>query len=203
MHVTREIIACIANRIRPLLVGMVAKYESEKYPPDVLGDLRGAFSERRIRPGDISRALIWKWGHTGKDSFPTRHRKLLALVEGFREDFLSLPESVSARQTFDFWSRTLGRSRRFVSRSFLTHLQHNGDIEIIDQHNWRAMRILLAQCRSGLTLTQLPRNYEDILFTSRFVRALSEAMDTPRGQIDRFLMMYGRHLKRSSPGSTT
>lgn len=199
MNFTREIMACVANRARPLVEEFASKYDYSKYPANALEYLQGAFSERRIRAGDISQALLWKWGHIGKHNYPLRHRNLIGDAEGYRQELLSRPAADKSSQTFEFWSRALGHSTRFISRAFLTHLQHHAELAIIDQHNWRAMRWLLAECRYGVLVSKLPHSYNDLLALSGFVRLLSENLATPTDRVDRFLMMFGKSLKKLAP----
>jgi hypothetical protein len=198
MKLTSNDILCASRAVRPNLDEYAEKYSDTKYPPAELERLRAAFGERRIRAGDIANAFYWKWGHWGKRNFPQRHKILMDKAEEIRPTFLARPATATPYETFKFWNQELGdgQEKRYITRSFLTHLQHPTQIAIIDQHNWRAMLHLLGKCRADLEFAQSPRDYEDLEALSYFVRALVDRLSVSTGCVDRFLMMYGRCLKR-------
>ena len=80
MEISDEACGQIVRRIAHDFDEHVALYDQKKYPPTELGRLRRAFSDPdRVTEADILAALIWKYGHTGKQNFPKtpgigRHR---------------------------------------------------------------------------------------------------------------------------------
>jgi hypothetical protein len=191
-----------ANLARPQFDLHAGHYDFAKYPAEVLRDLRATFSAGRIDDDSIERALRWKWGHWAKSNMPETHKSLIREVQRSRDAFNARHGTPGPRQTFEFWTTALGSNRRYITRAFLTHLQHPQEVAIIDQHNWRAMRHLLAPCAGAQPLSAAPHTFQDLLSLSAFSDSLSKALRKPLDDVDHFLMQFGKSIK-GKPRLTT
>jgi hypothetical protein len=191
-------IAQVANAVRPIFDDHANQYDFEKYPADALRGIRATFSTGRIDAEAVSIALKWKWGHWSKPNIPEAHKSLIRVAQNLCSKFNDRPSAPDPRQTFEFWAAELGSRRRYITRSFLTHLQHPQEIAIIDQHNWRAMRRLLEGNPRARQLPAAPSSYLDLLTLSAFCRSLTSALRADADAVDHFLMQFGKSIKKRS-----
>jgi hypothetical protein len=191
-------IAQVANAVRPIFDEHADRYDFEKYPAEALRDLRATYSTGRIHAQAISTALKWKWGHWLKPNMPESHKSLIRETQALRDKFNDRRSAPDPRTTFEFWAAELGSRRRYITRAFLTHLQHPQEIAIIDQHNWRAMRKLLEGNPRARQLPKAPGTYLDLLALSAFCRALTTALSAEADEVDHFLMQFGKCIKKGS-----
>jgi hypothetical protein len=151
----------------------------------------------------IREALLWKWGHLGKSRIPATHTNLIALAASCWPQITATPLS-SPRASFDRLRGAIGTGNRFITVAFLTHLLHPEAVPIIDQHNFRALNALLAMVRHDWPIKKRPSRYENIELLSDVMAAILRTWKRraprsipTRSQLDRFLMMYGKSLKRT------
>lgn len=101
--------------------------------------------------------------------------------------------------TFDWWKERLsnGKSGRFITIAFITHLVHHSKkVPIIDQHNFRAMNYFKNNSTLNPNSKKNPSNWEDIEDLEKFISEISISLNRNRDDIDRFLMMFGKELKK-------
>lgn len=192
---TDKEIQAIAEEVRPSLDLFAERYSLRKYPLKPYARLKRTFAARRVSKAGIEDALRWKWGHFGKARIPEVHRNLIhevaSLWPSFARGRWRTPVS-----TFEWWSGSFARRTTYVTAAFITHLVHHDAIPIIDQHNYRAMNILVASVRGGKVSKARPSTWSDIEDLRQFMSALSVAVGCSLDKLDRFLMMYGKSRKR-------
>ena len=198
----------IWGRIAPIFPDYLSRYDTDKYPPEVYDRVREAFARPTTVTADTLReAILWKYGHSGKPAIPRAHEQLILQVQrGWPAAVAVLPNE--PEQAFDALNRQFGGPTRFITTAFLLHLLHPRTIPIIDQHNFRAVNEYIAECREGWKAKKKPSAYADIVLVSQFMDAvLKEWKDeAPRAvpidrDFDKFLMMYGKELKRRLKGA--
>lgn len=194
-----QIIVLINGRFNQVL----AEYDYGKYPAADYQDFKRGFSEFTADDKLIRNALRWKWGHWAKTNYPETHKELIAEVSKNWKKFVTLPDIYSSAQnTFDWWREALRRDTRYITVAYITHLVHHRKLlPIIDQHNFRAMNSLVSEVRPTHRSKKKPSNWNDIQDLKQFMDVLlPELRGGPSfGDLDRFLMMYGRnHAPRSS-----
>lgn len=195
MNLTSTEVRQISERVAPLFDKVLERYDFEKYPADQYERFKREFSDPcRLPP--IEDALRWKWGHWGKANFPQAHKRLIAEISDSWPDFIAGERLRDSRSTFDWWSRRLGRSTTYITVAFVTHLTHHSEsLPIIDQHNFRAMNDLAAKVRGEHKGKKKPSTWADIQSLRSFLLALSSHLEgRTLGELDRFLMMYGRYF---------
>jgi hypothetical protein len=94
--------------------------------------------------------------------------------------------------------------------AFLLHLLHPRSVPIIDQHNFRAVNALLAAVRPEWKGRSRPTMYGDIALVGTFMDAVLRAWSrhapttVPKPlDLDKFLMMYGKSIKRQHSSRRT
>ncbi|MGH1449556.1 MAG: hypothetical protein ACRBBM_09065 [Pseudomonadaceae bacterium] len=168
------------------------RYSYKKYPATDYEIFKKTFSELDPK-ADHRAALMWKWGHWGKDNFPAKQQ---ALIEEIKKlwpqycDFIQLHAERSSKATFEWWTQKLG-SKRFITVAYLTHLIHHDEVPIIDQHNFRAMEHYL----DGGPGNRKPNSWDDVLRLKNFLQMAITQSGRSQSDYDKYLMMYGRHLR--------
>jgi hypothetical protein len=172
---------------------IVGRYDDTKYPEKVYQDIVAAFSKKTPENGHIENAMKWKWGHWGKNNYPQRHKDLIDKIKQEWSSYIKA-NCHEACETFYFWSNKLGKPRqRYITVAFITHLIHPDSVPIIDQHNYRAMLHLLRVAGRNPRNKKKPSNWEDIMNMEMFLSMLSYQLKKQKRDVDKFLMMYGRH----------
>jgi hypothetical protein len=187
----------IVNFIHPIFEDCLKNYDFNKYPATAYDSFKESFSTLTLRNNAIWNALVWKWGHWNKNgNFPKHHKQLIQMVESNWPNFAKSQAALNARDTFEWWSIELSSKTRYITVAFITHLVHHDDpLPIIDQHNYRAMNSLTKRVRPDRIFKKKPSNWNDIEQLTEFMIGLKTHMpDRNFGEIDRFLMMYGRNL---------
>ena len=191
----------VAKKIRPQFAEFVKRFDDRKYPSEVYRRICREFRRPERLPCDTLReALRWKWGHQGKQAIPTAHESLIGeLQQSWAAAVAGLPQA--PEDAFVALARHLqGKTKRFITVAFLLHLLHPDKVPIIDQHNFRAVNALWAAVRPAWIIKRRPSRYEDIKLVAAFMDAVlsawraCESAPTAR-ELDKFLMMYGKHLK--------
>jgi hypothetical protein len=200
----------IADHISLLWSEASELYDSKKYPPDVLREAKLAFSCIDPKNDKIESSLKWKWGHLGKENYPSRHRALVNEVQIVWPKFVLLAGKGNGTwaQTFVFWDEALvpPTRYRFITKAFLTHLTHSSDVPLIDQHNFRSFRWYLTHavvdladfaraCDLRLPLPKVPSSLDDIIFLKTFVSEVCAHMGKAEEDLDKYMMMHGKGLK--------
>lgn len=200
MPITNDERNLIANKIQPIFDAVVNDYDFNKYPADDYLKFKQSFSNLACQSLDIADALVWKWGHTGKENFPQRHRDLIATVIALWPDFIVSECTRNSSLTFQWWRQRLNKTS-FVTVAYITHLVHHQEpLPIIDQHNFRAMNAFIRDVRPNeqRRFKLKPSNWDDIVTLKGFMESLILVMgERGYSDMDRFLMMYGRnHVPR-------
>jgi hypothetical protein len=87
--------------------------------------------------------MEWKYGHWGKANYVPAHKVIIAKVQKYWPEFASAG-NYDIDSTFNFFENKLAGHQNFITISFLFHLIHSDELEIIDQHNFRAMNYFLS-----------------------------------------------------------
>lgn len=195
---TKEEFIRISDIIRPTINNVSAKYDHKKYPSSDYNRFKASFASLRKDNTDISDALIWKWGHWGKNNFPQSHKDLIGEIQELWPYFVESKATYSSEQTFIWWSNKLIRSSRFITVSFITHLvHHNKLLPIIDQHNFRAMGSLISFVRPHIKFNKKPSQWGDIIDLKYFIASLLEIFHhLEYNKFDKYLMMYGKYYAK-------
>lgn len=131
--------------------------------------------------------------------FPATSSLLISEIQALWDDFAESDAKRQPYDTFAWWQGSLGRPTTYITAAFITHLvHHKRPLPIIDQHNYRAMNALIASVRPGYSHKKKPSTWNDIESLKSFMSALCERLpEIGFGDLDRFLMMYGRnHVAR-------
>jgi hypothetical protein len=189
----------IARAVHPLLEDVLSEYDYRKYSADIYLKSKESFASLQPTNQGISDAMLWKWGHWGKENFPTHHKALIAEIQLGWPLFVKSSECQNPKNTFVWWQTYLKRSTTYITSAFITHLIHHKiSLPIIDQHNYRAMNNLIAAQRPYFEYKKKPSKWEDIENLKHFMGAVSGYIDgISFSDFDKFLMMYGRgHVAR-------
>lgn len=189
--------------IAPVFDHYASQYDTAKYWPEVYDRAVEEFSvPDQVTASTIEDALKWKYGHLKKTNYPRTHKNLVAHVQqSWPEISTSLPTEVG--EAFKHIKAIVGGQNRFITVAFLTHLLYPVAVPIIDQHNFRAVNHLVKEARPSHSFKKTPSCFADIefikLFMDKLIVASGEIDNAPtksRRELDRFLMMYGKHLKQ-------
>jgi hypothetical protein len=178
---------------------LVQRYDDLKYPPQVYNALLEEFANpAHVGAEEIERALRWKYARPQPRNLPAGHRQTidrlarqwpnLLLVNGNGEMMIA--------NLFD----PDEPAQDFVSRAFLVHLVVPNQVDIIDKFNHRAVRWFLGTVRDNFPIGHLPAIYDDIALVRSFMNQILNvwgAEAPARNTLDRFLMMFGRHVAPS------
>jgi hypothetical protein len=174
-------------------------YNSKKYPFELYSEFRSSFAELKPSKNDILNAINWKYGNLNKSNSPKVHKAIICKIIELWPDFATSESTNSDHETFLWWKNHLtnDKAKRFITVSFITHLVHfKSDFPIIDQHNFRAMNFMLNSFMFNTSLKKSPSNWEDIQMLKSFINEVSKTHVLKKGDIDKFLMMYGKELKK-------
>src|SRR5580658_1993278 len=195
--------ACrVVEVIRPCFDEYVSKYDERKYPPRIYENLLRAFGAAdKVTAEEIRTAMLWKFGHLGKQRIPSQHEALISCIQERWPD-LSLSVVGSTIDIFDRLDAAVGGPYRYITISFLLHLLRPSEVPIIDQFNFRAMNYYVGEVRPGWHSRLKPSTYRDLQTLSSFLNAIRtswksiEPSKVPsQGSLDRFLMTKGKALK--------
>ncbi len=183
----------IEQEISPFWDNLIKKYDSKKYPEDAYGKMLQAFSSRTQNNVEIENAMMWKWGHWGKDNYPSKQQALVSEIKRYWDDYV-YTDFDKPQKTFEFWQSKLGKGSRYISVAFITHLVHPNEVPIIDQHNFRAFNHLLQVSGRVSSSKKKPNVWIDLGNLKLFMSSLSQHLSKEERQLDKFLMMYGRYI---------
>lgn len=185
----------ITAKIQPIFDSVLNEYDFQKYPAREYTHFKSRFSSLSTSDSDIERALIWKWGHWGKQNYPQKQRNLIAEIQTLWPKFVASSSKDTSVSTFQWWQTQLNRRSRYITVAYITHLiHHNEPLPIIDQHNFRAMNSLIGLIDKSAAFKKKPSNWTDISSLKLFMATLHTAMpNRDFSELDRFLMMYGRN----------
>lgn len=178
----------------------VKQYDEKKYPPQIYNTAKINFSSFTANEEIIKLALEWKWGHIGKPNYPNKHKLLIKEIINEWENFnKSTHDKKSADKNFEWWKNKLGgkTSTRFITIAFITHLIHNEEIPIIDQHNYRALNFFTNNLSLSSNFKKRPSNWNDITKLKEFTYTILLQLNNKTPQdLDKFLMMFGKSIKK-------
>ncbi len=177
----------------------VKMYDSKKYPEDIYKKARIVFSSKKSNNREIANALNWKYGNIGKEDYPGAHKSIIKEVENSWKHFVNSNATSSPKDTFVWWKDRLskGKSSRFVTIAFITHLIHlEKDVPIIDQHNYRAMSYFKNNSVLSPDAKKNPSNWDDIECLKGFISDISKSLNKKNDEVDKYLMMFGKELKK-------
>jgi hypothetical protein len=175
------------------------QYDNKKYPLEIYKNAKRSFSGKKSSNDEIANALNWKYGNLGKSNFPKSHKIIIIEVENAWKHFVDSKAKDSPNSTFEWWKEKLanGKSGRFVTVAFITHLVHHSKrIPIIDQHNFRAMNYFINNSVLSPDAKKNPSNWDDIESLKGFVIDISKSLNKKVEDVDKFLMMFGKELKK-------
>jgi len=192
----------IVEKIKLDFAGLVAQYDSRKYPEAPYLYMRHKFHALpAISDEDIRQALIWKYGHWRKTNYPDAHKVIIRKVCQEWSRFV-VTTTATVKGDFDFWTEVLRDHHAFITVCFLVHLLHSDKVAILDQHNFRAMNHLMRNVRLNWSGKEAPSKYHDLEDVSYFIRVISDCWSsmpnarTPdQRAIDKYLMVLGQRLK--------
>jgi hypothetical protein len=79
---TDEEARAVVDLIRPCFAEYVARYDERKYPPKTYEDLLRAFgAPDKVTGAEIRVAMLWKFGHLGKQRIPSHHEALISCIQ--------------------------------------------------------------------------------------------------------------------------
>ena len=178
----------------------VNQYDENKYPPQIYHTAKKRFSSLSADEETIKLALEWKWGHINKNNYPKTHKQLITEIINEWENFKkSNAEKKLADKNFEWWKNKLNgkSSTRFITIAFITHLIHNEEIPIIDQHNYRALNFFTNNLSLSSTFKKRPSNWNDIIKLKQFTDTILPHLNNTNPQdFDKFLMMFGKSIKK-------
>jgi hypothetical protein len=200
MSITTTEAQKVAKTIDPVFDQHLEKYNFDKYPAADYCRYKTSYSSFSNPNTDIHDSLILKWGHIGKKNFPQHQKQLIKDVEKLWPEFLSFEKRNASADTFQWWRKKLPKTS-YITVAYITHLVHHGEpLPIIDQHNFRAMNHLLGSIRSDYTIKKKPSTWDDIAELKLFMVAVLQCLPKRNfGELDRFLMMYGKSIKPRKP----
>jgi hypothetical protein len=178
----------------------VNQYDEKKYPPTIYNKAKKSFSSFTADEETIKSALEWKWGHVEKPNYPNNNKLLINEIIAEWGSFIdSNHDKKSADKNFEWWKNKLGgkTSTRFITIAFITHLIHNEDIPIIDQHNYRALNFFTNNLSLSSNFKKRPSNWNDITKLKEFTDTILPHLNNTNPQdFDKFLMMFGKSIKK-------
>jgi hypothetical protein len=194
----------VVQAIRPRFEYYARRYDTRKYWPRVYELALRAFRRpKRVLPRTLREALLWKYGHLGKAAIPGAHERLISQVQrSWRATVAVFPKPPD--EAFMALDRQFGGSKRFITVAFLVHLLHPRRAPIIDQDNFRAVNALMVAVRPGWRSRAKPSRYADLTLVAAFMEtvlavwARRDLKSAPNArELDKFLMMYGKAIKRA------
>ncbi|AIQ38549.1 hypothetical protein R50345_30400 [Paenibacillus sp. FSL R5-0345] len=195
-ELTKKEIESIARTISEHFGEYTTKYEVLKYPEEPYLKWKESFSDpKSVEHDEISKAFEWKYGHWGKSNFVPAHKVIIAKLQKHWPEFAEKGK-LELDDIFAFWEERLAGHQSFITIAFLSHLICSKKVEIIDQHNFRAMNYLMSTVRPDWVWKRVPVSQEDITDFSAFVRSVLPAVKEVKGnkrELDKFLMMFGKH----------
>ena len=178
----------------------VKQYDENKYPPSIYHTSKERFSSLTADEKTIKSALEWKWGHVGKPNYPGTHKLLIKEIVSEWENFIkSNHDKKSPDKNFEWWKNKLDAksSSRYITIAFITHLIHNEEIPIIDQHNYRALNFFTNNLSLSSSFKKRPSNWNDIKSLKDFTDTILPHLNNTNPQdFDKFLMMFGKSIKK-------
>ena len=199
MPITHDEAVQISQIIIPIFDDVVADYDFNKYPADRYEEFQNVFPQLDPNNGLIEESLKWKWGYWNKPNYPGRQQQFVEEAQQHWVNYVNQNVNPTSAQTFNWWSNAFNRRTAYISVAYVTHLIHNAEpLPIIDQHNYRAMGAFKGQLRENHHHKKKPSNWNDIVLLKQFMQSLLPLLPNRGfGELDRFLMMYGRnHVAR-------
>lgn len=173
-------------------------YDNTKYPKNIYNDAKRNFSNFQASQSQIADALNWKYGNLAKSNIPISHKTIIKEVTSSWKVFVLSNAAKKPKETFDWWKNRLakGKSKRFVTIAFITHLIHHKIVPIIDQHNFRALNYFSNNSVLPLDAKKNPTNWGDIECLKEFITEVSKSLNKKGEEVDKYLMMFGKELKK-------
>ncbi len=189
--------SAICDILSPIFDKHAKKYDEKKYSPEIYECAKSEFSARKLQNSQIENAIKWKYGKTNSSGITGAHKAIISEVQGLWPSFVDESGGFTAEQTFNWWSAAFRRNTTYITAAYITHLVHGSEgIPIIDQHNYRAMASLIKSVRPSFKVKNVPTNWSDIITLKSFMHSIQHSLaGRTLGDIDRFLMMYGKSIK--------
>lgn len=188
------------------------KYESKKYDEDKYAELRelfqdiGAIDEDVICEDLTDSALAWKYARTVDDLRANGQYTEVrySLYDNWEEFKLKeWQERPSGKAIFNYWFEEVDYPISFITAAFIAHLCRPNQVPIVDQHNLRAVRYFLSDVNAENNLTQNPNTWEEIRTVKKFIRTFSADRNVSVRDLDKYLMMFGKHVAPSKDSTRT
>ena len=202
--------AHIVKIIYPRFQYFVRQFDTKKFPTACYEKALEKFkAPADLSPDVLRNALLWKYGYLGKTAIPDHQHQLIEKIQKewpalFKADTKFPTNPALAFKVLD--QRFGPKKTRFITLAFLLHLLFPRHVPIIDQHNFRAVNGLMSDIRVDWPppkKTQKPSQYSDIECIADFTKSVLDVWarnalaPVPSAQeFDRFLMMYGKDLKK-------
>lgn len=196
IYLTQEQLLTIKEEVEKKFNYYLSKYDSQKYSEDIYIQSKIKFKDPcKVTADDITQALLWKYGHINKSNYPDDHKKFIRIIIDNWPDFYK-NSTYTLNNMYDFWKERLKGHQNFVTIAYLIHLIKSDEIQIIDQHNFRAFNYLFLLVNPGHSFTNKPNNLLDLKNYNHFFNQLLDILDLSKGKerdLDKFLMMYGKY----------
>lgn len=198
MNIDDKESSAICNAVLPIFDEHASKYDEKKYSPEIYECAKREFSARKPQNTQIENAIKWKYGKTNSSGITGSHEAIISEVRGLWSKYIDESGGFTAEQTFNWWSAAFKRNTTYITAAYITHLVHGAEgIPIIDQHNYRAMASLIRSVRPSFKVKSAPSNWSDITTLKNFMHSTQGRLaGRTLGDIDRFLMMYGKSIKK-------
>ena len=172
-------------------------YQSDKYPEDCYIESKVKFKcPTQVTATNITKALEWKYGHLNKKNYPESHKILINKVIESWNDFCLLG-NCTVDNMYDFWKERLKGHQNFITIAYIIHLIKSDEIQIIDQHNFRAFNYLVSLVKPGHSYNKKPSTLLDLKNYNHFFNQLLSIIDIRKDKVrdlDKFLMMHGKYM---------
>ena len=196
IYLTQEQLLTIKEEVESKFNYYLGKYDSQKYSEDIYIQSKINFKDLyKVNADDITQALLWKYGHINKSNYPDAHKKLIKMIIDNWLDFCK-NNTYTLNNMYDFWKERLKGHQNFVTIAYLIHLIKSDEMQIIDQHNFRAFNYLVLLVNPGYSFTNKPNKLLDLKNYNHFFYQLLGILDLDKNkkrELDKFLMMYGKY----------
>ena len=130
-RVSEDEITKLLPTIKCLFDPIVAKYQEEKYSPDIYRDLLRTFEKpTKVKDADIRRALLWKYGKQEGNKLPPNQNSTITRIIAQWSKFCA---ASSFDGKLDALTAPDKKGNDFVSRAFFLHLIEPAQFPIIDR----------------------------------------------------------------------
>lgn len=197
IYLTEEQLLIIKKEVKDNFYYYIKHYQSDKYPEDVYIQSKVKFKNpQSVTASDITKALEWKYGHLNKNNYPAAHKSIINTIILHWSDFCRV-KCLSTDNIYNFWKEKLKVHQNFITIAYIIHLIKSDEIQIIDQHNFRAFNYLVSLVKAGHSYSKKPSSLLNLKNYNHFFNQLLSIIDIKENKkrnLDKFLMMYGKYF---------